>query len=358
VKARHLVWGTAVASGIAAACGHGLSRPEKFVTAATRQAALRRAQIWHPTNVGSLNLTQGPPGKAAFAPEEVVACDYDRERLGGNTPKFACTRDDHDHLKVRYGRNNGEVYASVAATRLLWALGYGADAVYPVQIVCKGCPPALHGDEPPSAGETRFDVAAVERKFPGEDIQTADKGPGWSWAELDEVDAAAGGAPLAQRDGLKLLAVLIQHTDNKAEQQRLVCLGDRRSDRDVDDCSDPFLMIHDVGQTFGAANMFNRATVGSVNLDRWSHTPVWKDAKRCIGNLAQSQTGTLMDPSISEAGRRFLSDLLAQLTDDQLHDLFAVARFDRKPQGGGSIDAWVDAFKHKRDEIAGVTCPF
>ena len=37
---------------------------------------------------------------------------------------------------------------------------------------------------------------------------------------------AAGGAPRAHRDALKLLAVFIQHTDNKAAQQRLVCVSD------------------------------------------------------------------------------------------------------------------------------------
>lgn len=357
MKARHLVWTAALASGLAA-CGHGIAKPEKFVSAATRQSALRRAQIWRQTDVGSMDLTDGPQGKGAFAPEALVRCEYDNERLGGNTPKFACTHDDHDHLKVRYGRNNGEVYASVAATRLLWALGYGADAVYPVRIVCEGCPASIHDDHPASAGETRFDIAAIERKFPGDDIQAASTGAGWSWPELDEVDPGAGGAPLEQRDGLKLLAVVIQHSDSKANQQRLVCVGERKSDRGVDGCADPFLMIHDVGQTFGASNMFNRGSIGSVNLTRWSRTPVWKDAKRCIGNLEASQTGTLTNPSISEAGRRFLSGLLAQLSDDQLRDLFTVARFDRKPQGGGSVDAWVDAFKHKRDEIADVSCPF
>jgi hypothetical protein len=251
------------------------------------------------------------------------------------------------------------VYAGVAATRLLWALGYGADAVYPVRVVCHGCPPSIRDDQPRGSGETRFDIAAIERKFPGRDIESADTGPGWSWPELDLVDPRAGGAPGDQRDGLKLLAVFLQHSDNKAEQQRLVCLGDGHADRETDDCVHPFLMIHDLGQTFAAANLFNRTALGSVNLDRWSHAPVWKDAAHCVGNLAQSQTGTLADPSISEAGRRFLSGLLQQLTDEQLRELFTVARFPQKPQGGGQgVDGWVAAFKHKRDEIAGVRCPF
>jgi hypothetical protein len=126
-------------------------------------------------------------------------------------------------------------------------------------------------------------------------------------------------------------------------------------------CGHPLMMVHDVGQTFGSANLFNRSTVGSVNLEQWSRTPVWKDAARCIGNLAPSQTGTLINPIISEAGRKFLADLLARLTDRQLHDLFTVARFTDRPGSGGgsessSVDQWVSAFKEKRAEISSARC--
>jgi hypothetical protein len=76
-----------------------------------------------------------------------------------------------------------------------------------------------------------------------------------------------------------------------------------------------------------------------------------------VGNLSGSHTGTLKNPVISEEGRAFLSGLLAQLTDTQLHDLFAVARVDRKPTGGATIAEWVAAFKQKLAEIQGVKCP-
>ena len=39
------------------------------------------------------------------------------------------------------------------------------------------------------------------------------------------VDPEFGGAPRAHRDAMKLLAVFLQHTDTKPEQQRIVCLG-------------------------------------------------------------------------------------------------------------------------------------
>lgn len=60
--------------------------------------------------------------------------------LGGQAPKFACTAPPDDEFNVKYGGNNADAYGEVAASRLLWALGFGADRMYPVRIVCTGCP--------------------------------------------------------------------------------------------------------------------------------------------------------------------------------------------------------------------------
>src|SRR5262249_49503056 len=99
-----------------------------------------------------------------------------------------------------------------------------------------------------------------------------------------------------------------------------------------------------------------------VNLNEWAATPIWKDPEACVGNLRPSITGTLGNPGISEAGRQFLADLLGQLTDSQLHDLFDVAGVGRHAASSRSAqhssgEDWVAAFKHKRDEIASHHCP-
>jgi hypothetical protein len=350
-----------------------------------RLAAIQRAQVWAPTNVSSMDLRSGPQGPGAFPPNATIACNYLDKKLEGQTPKFACVIPPDDELKVKYGKHNGEVYAEVAATRLFWALGFGAERMYPARVVCTGCPPAIQHDT---------DIASVERKLPGTDIDAA-QAKGWSWPELDLVDPAAGGAPRAQRDALKLLATLIQHTDSKPEQQRLICLPKpgspevetkaeekqdkkeeqkalkREKKREVkgkpprdgaEPCADTFMMVHDLGQTFGHANVFNRSSVGSVNLNEWSSAPVWKDPARCVAYLPKSRSGSLESPHISEEGRQFLADLLTQLTDAQLHDLFDVARFPQRwdprmnRENGATVDQWVDAFKKKRDAVVNHHC--
>src|SRR5262249_31926172 len=160
-------------------------------------------------------------------------------------------------------------------------------------------------------------------------------------AELSLVKEAAGGAPVEQRDALKLLAVFMQHTDSKAEQQRLIC-----RDSTIEPCPSPFMYIHDVGLTFGKASLFNVAGKSSASFENWSKADIWSDREGCLGNLPKSMTGTLADPVIHEAGRRFLATLLNQLSDNQLRDLFEISRF---PQFSGvSVDKWIAVFKAKR----------
>ena len=332
--------------------------PAHHLTKQARLAAIRRAQVWKATDIPMMDLKAGPQGTGAIQPNETVTCDWVDKKMTGNTPKFTCAITKDDEVKVKYGADNGEVYGEVGATRLLWALGFGADRMYPVRVVCRGCSSDPFKDHKEHRDQVVFDPAAIERKMHGHTLETKED-EGWAWPELDLVDEAAGGAPRAHRDALKLLAVFIQHTDSKAQQQRLSCLSEMK---EAEECQEPFMMLNDVGVTFGHANMFNRGSVGSVNFDQWSHAKVWADAKTCIGSLSQSQTGTLGNPSITEAGRKFLADLLVQLSDAQLRDLFDVARFPTRAKSVGAkqgltVDEWVDLFKRKRDEVVNRTCP-
>jgi len=344
-----------------AACasrGHlSAKKADAHVSPSARMEAIRHAQVWEATDVASMDLRAGPKGHGSFTPDETVHCKYADKAMSGNSPKFTCVIPPDDEVKVKFGRENGEVYAEVAATRLFWALGFPADRMYPVRVICADCP-ALRDATRDAGGALLFDPSSIERKLKGRAIETSPDS-GWAWPELDKVDEAAGGAPRAQRDALRLLAVFVQHTDNKAAQQRLLCT-DENAAGEHGGCQHPVMMVNDLGQTFGRSNLFNRDHVGSVNLEKWAGSHVWMDASRCIGDLAPSQTGTLDNPQISEAGRKFLSDLLMRLSDAQLRDLFDVARFAERAESNnrqGTVEEWVSAFKKKRGEIASATCP-
>jgi hypothetical protein len=337
------------------------------VSESARLAYLKRAQVWTATPTSTLDLAVGPSIKGALPSGAAITCDYTDppHELGGITPKFYCRRAD-DVLKVRYGPGNGEVYAGVAASRLFWALGFGADPQYPVRITCRNCPidPWLW-KTPQRVPEQRFDAATVERRFPGVTIESHEE-QGWKWTELDDVDPAAGGAPLAHRDALKLLAVFVQHGDNGSDQQRMVCLpeGVRRGPQG-ETCSRPFLVVHDLGSTFGGAGLFTRNHSAKMQLAEWSEKPIFKDRDKCVADLRDSVHGDLHDPHIREAGRRFLAERLALLSRRQIRDLFTVARVEEHKemmQENGrerpvTADDWVEVFLRKRAEIADGRCP-
>jgi hypothetical protein len=321
-----------------------------------RKAVIERSRVWSPTEIASKDLKTGPSGPGSFQFHETVTCKYLDKKLSGRSPKFACVIGEDDEVKVKFGGNNGEVYGEVLATRLLWALGFPADRMYPVNVICKGCPEEFLGIVRAN-GESRFDPAVIERKIDGK--EWGEKG--WSWKELDVIDGERA-APRAHRDALKLLAVFIQHSDSKPEQQRIVCESKAKWP-DPSTCDNPFLMISDVGLTFGRATRSNANEPSGVNLKAWMETPVWKDDEKCVGNLPKSFTGTLSEPAISEAGRRFLADLLMQLSDRQLADLFEAARVRLRLRSPGAVDSgfatvadWVGAFRAKRDQIVTRSC--
>jgi hypothetical protein len=136
----------------------GHAEPGQVEHADLRRSVISRSQLWRPTDVSTMNLRVGPEGPGAFSFHATVLCDYVDKKLGGNSPKFVCAIGKDDQVKVKFGRSNGEVYGEVLATRLLWALGFGADRMYPVNVICRGCPPGLGGVQQPGH-ESQFDPA-------------------------------------------------------------------------------------------------------------------------------------------------------------------------------------------------------
>lgn len=347
-------------------------RTLKKLTVAERQAVMERARVWRPLDTSSLNLTSGPVLPASKRIPREVTCTFvfPKKPVTGMTPKFDCDLGNDDVVKVKYGEKNGEVYAEVAGSRLLWALGFQADVMYPTKVTCRNCPEdpfRASGDDwakgdPKATGTRVFDPAVIERES-GSAVEVPGY-EGWAFPELDKLGARGGGATRAHLDALKLLAVFIQHSDSKPGQQEIVCVDDsRRKDAEGNEtCGQAWLVIKDLGGSFGKATKLNTS---KMNLADWSGTTIWKDAKQCIGDMPRSFTGSLEDPKISEAGRRFLARQLAQLSDRQIRDLFTVSNVVKRGEeievNGQkrpvTVDDWVRVFKAKRAEITAARCP-
>jgi hypothetical protein len=356
----------AVAASPTAAARAEKAHSLKSLTPAERLAYMHRAQIWHHVDVPAMDVRRGPEIHGAFPPMQDVTCRYEDKKMGGTTPKFSCVISPDDDVKVRYRLWNGKVYAAVAATRLFWALGFATDAEYPVRVTCLDCPEDPWSKKEPRLPQVVFERAVIER-HPDVEMAVAGKAPEWGWDELKLVDEAAGGSSPAQLDGAKLLAAFVQHTDNKAINQSLGCAreGVHRDEAGIETCNAPQLVVSDLGNTFGHGSFIHARTVGSANYHEWSTHPIWKDPARCQAELpANIMHPTLKHPVIGEAGRRFLADLLGQLTDDQIRGLFEVSdmpdRGWREPEDrehNGTVDQWAAAFHARRDQIVNHTCP-
>src|SRR5262245_16957627 len=79
---RSAAWPTAVAlAGLSLGAGRSVApagrhdKPET-VSAARRMTDLRRAQVWSPTDVPSMNIRIGPTDPGAFPPDALVPCEY------------------------------------------------------------------------------------------------------------------------------------------------------------------------------------------------------------------------------------------------------------------------------------------
>lgn len=320
-----------------------------------RNLALRQARVWRPTDPAAVDLAANPRDPDGALSGAIVRCRYLPRPARGTTPKFDCVLPSGEVVKVKYGRT-GEIHAEVAASRLLAALGFGSDRMFLVpRLRCYGCvrapfytawafdyvhATALLARSIPDDAYTDFEWTAVERRHEGLAIESG-SGSGWAFYELDPIDPARG-ANRAERDALRLAAILLAHWDNKAANQRLVCL-----DQTVP-CARPFAFVHDLGATFGPNKM---------NLDGWRAAPVWSDPARCTISMRSFpyNGGTFPDAHVSEDGRRLLARQLTALSAQQLSALFTAARFGEFHRGAGApadVSAWVRTFQEKVRQIA------
>ena len=305
-----------------------------------------------------MDTLNGPVGGGSYKLSEEIPCRYEerdpKKPIGGHSPKFPCHDAAGNRLKVKYGAGNPEVYGEVAATRLFWALGFYAERMYSVKILCDNCPvDPFVSSSTPRALRT-FEPATVQKRLAGEELSET-KDEGWTFDELEWVDETAGGAPKAHVDAFKLLAAMVNHGDNTPNQQRILCL------EDDPDCRRPVLYATDLGSTFGGRDFM-------TSYRHWSKKKsVWKDAAKCVADFQGSTS--FRDPKISEAGRKFLSDLLERLSEAQIRDLFRGARLDllgkqERPVPGPDgkvrpvgVDDWVRVFLKKREQIRSARCP-
>lgn len=327
-----------------------------------RLALIERGRVFGAEpNIAALDLSRTPNDPAPLDPAGGVVCQYIPRPPTATTPKFDCRLPGGDVIRVKYGWTP-ERAAEIAATRLLAALGFGADHVTLLsRVTCLGCPPYpyqtrrlaqaffatglvdwLVDDNRPR----EFVWVSAERRMTGRAIEV-DSFEGWDWSELERVNPAKGGASRAEIDALRLIAIFLAHWDNKATNQRLVCEDGPGGEDPRAPCRRPLLILQDVGATFGPTK---------VEYEEWALTPIWADGARCVVSMLDMpyHGGHFTPVQISEGGRALLGGRLKELSEPQIQALFQAAGFPDPATGRatGDVTAWVRAFQHKVREIA------
>ena len=333
-----------------------------------REEILSRAKVFVPDTpqIATLDLSVLPGETDLPDRDGNVSCRYVPKQTTGTTSKFDCQLESGEIIKVKYGHSR-ERQGEIAATRLLYALGFGADRVTFVNRVrCFGCPPSPFkvrrvAEEFWAAPlldlmvnydwSRDFHAVSIERKHDGRAVEV-DTFEGWDWRELKLVDASKGGGTQADVDALRLIAIFLAHWDNKSTNQRLVCLGDTETTLEEASCRSPLLMLQDLGATFGPTK---------VNYGAWTALPIWADERECLVNMqSMPYQGILFPPTvISEAGRALLAERLTLLSTDQIQALFAAARFPDPVTGvepAPDFTPWVRTFQAKVRQIAERRC--
>ncbi|MEK6553829.1 MAG: hypothetical protein AABZ31_01200, partial [Bdellovibrionota bacterium] len=280
-------------------------------------------------------------------------------------------------IKVKYpyagGKPNNEIYGEVLGTRLLWALGFGADRMfYVAQTHCYGCavdPYKARKVDASSVAQARvFYPTAIELKLEGEkmamlapvkDNQARQEeneseaepalAEGFSFKELMKYlpeDQSQQYAAYSQREALRLLAIFLQHSDLKAENQKILCPA--KQDANGACPVQPLLYIQDIGASFGVS--VKGFKLDKVNFKTWTSEPVWLDASKCQANMSRPflKDSSMKNPIIAEIGRKFLAQLLDGFTAGEagrkrVEDLFKAARMAQRASKA-TIQLWVDAF--------------
>ena len=266
--------------------------------------------LWQdPGDISSRDLFAGPGGEAMKP--DLSQLTFIKEETGGYSKKYR-VRDGKGRVWV--AKLSKEAQSETAATRIMWAIGYQTEIPYLV--------PSVTID-----GKGTFENVKFEAR--PENVKRLDL---WKWSDNPFVGTK-------EFQGLKVLMVLLENWDIKDDNNKILLVRNERTGR-----NELQYIISDLGATFGKT--------GGV-LSRTRNKPEdYAEAKfinevkgnRIDFRFSGKRQGLFDDITIGQA--RWLGDLLAQLTDQQIQDAFRAANYT--PQ---QVKLLSDALKARITEL-------
>ena len=335
-------------------------------------------QCWHMTPARTFFGEKG----ASLTPADVkvvVAKNKDgesRAHLYDKSDAANANEIDADRFKVKYllppfpdhNTRYNEVFTEVAASRIMWLLGFPADHEYPAKsAACVGCSRDPFGDqlkENKAAlhdAPVTFPVVTIERELTWDPIDPGDDET-WSWK--DAASFYTGGQWTAEQrvnyDAYRLALSLFNYNNAIDVQNRVACAEWKPGASDPKICTRPMIFVQDLGSTFGKSksNIFGTNPRGSFS--DWQPQTVFTNAAAC------QLRNTMDGPSnVLKQGQDLLVARLARLDRDTVKRIFTIARFGMMDQkqikrlksagapdpAAAAIDEWTDTFMNRVAEI-------
>jgi hypothetical protein len=285
-------------------------------------AQSKSAILWKdPGDIKSLDLFHGPGGKKH---EPRLPVEFLKEDMHGTSPKFDVRDQEGKKWRAKLGP---EAHPETVASRLLWAVGYGANVNYffPTLKV-KGLPARLKRGQ--SFVSPPDEVKAVRlQRHPGGEKKEGN----WDWRH----NPFTGTREL---NGLRVMMALLNNWDLKDENNAI-----------FDDPSSPgreLYEVTDVGASFARTQKGYTEAGSKGNLNAYTHS---KFISKVTADQVDFNFPThpplvffLLEPrffwqqigqrwigrKIPRADARWIASLLSQLSSRQIRDAFRAAGYE------------------------------
>ena len=282
------------------------------------------AILWRePTDIASRNLLYGAGGEdhQPHGPFTFI-----EEDLKGSNPKFDIRDQDGVKWRVKLG---AEARPEVAASRLVWAVGYFTNEDYFVEdLHVQDMPPHLHRGQNLVAADGSVHNVRLKRSAKGQEKLGI-----WQW----------GSNPFTgtrELNGLRVMMALINNWDLKDSNNAVY----QEKHNDGSTTPEQVYLVSDLGASFGTTGFVLSHEKSRGNLSAYDHsgfignrTPDYVDFK------APSRPALIetFNPSvfihrvdlgwigrhIPRADAKWIGQLLGRLSPDQIRDAFRAAGY-------------------------------
>jgi hypothetical protein len=259
------------------------------------------------------NLYWGVGGRR-LAPDAATRYTVIEVKRGGFSRGYTVVDPDGREWSAKFPP---EAPTEVAASRILWGVGYHQPPIYYL--------PEWQADRAPAPNPQL--PARFREKKP--ELHGLDAGPSWSYYRNPFV----GARPL---NGLLVLHAMLGNSDLKDDQNVIYSLDD------PPDGITRWYVARDLGQTFGRTGLFDPPR---GDIDIFEQTPFIRGVENGYVRFHYRGRHRALFDHITPADVRWICERLAALSDTQLQDAFRAAGYPRP-----TADRFIARLKQKIDE--------